>query len=118
MFFNTFFTAILLATATVAAPVIRPQELVVFDPHIISPKAAVAWPMGSRQTVKWGECKLLCQIVLFIFLTSLQPKETNGIPAEMIHDTGVILLGHMENESENLDIGMSRPPFLTSCVVL
>ena len=49
MFFNTFFTALLLATATIAAPVI------VFSPHIISPQAAVAWPMGSQQTVKWGE---------------------------------------------------------------
>lgn len=51
MFFNTLFIAILLATATIAAP------LIVFNPHIISPQAAVAWPMGSRQTVKWGECQ-------------------------------------------------------------
>jgi hypothetical protein len=56
MFFNIFFTAILLATAAIAAPVDRPQELIVFSPHIISPQAAVAWPMGSRQIVKWGEC--------------------------------------------------------------
>jgi hypothetical protein len=55
MFFNAFFTAILLATASIAAPVNRPQELIVFNPHIISPKAAVSWPMGSRQTVRWGE---------------------------------------------------------------
>ena len=55
MFFNPFFTAILHATAIVAAPVNRPQELIVFDPHIISPEEAVAWPMGSQQTVKWGE---------------------------------------------------------------
>jgi hypothetical protein len=67
MFFSTFFTAILLATATTAAPVNRPQELIVFSPHIISPQAAVAWPMGSRQTVKWGKCKTLLfqKIVLF-----------------------------------------------------
>jgi len=83
MFFNAFFTAILLATASIATPVNRPQELVVFNPHIISPKAAVSWPMGSRQTVRW---------------------ETNDIPAELVNDTSVILLGHMANGSENLDI--------------
>jgi len=77
MFFNTLFTAILLATATIAAP------LIVFNPHIISPQAAVAWPMGSRQTVKW---------------------ETDNIPKEMKNYNGTILLGHMENGSENLDV--------------
>ena len=66
MFFNTFFTAVLLVTGTIAALVNHPQELIVFSPRIISPKAAVAWPMGSRQTVKWGECKIFVKIVLFI----------------------------------------------------
>ena len=58
MFFsNTFFIAVLLlATATIAVPVNRRQGFAVFNPHITSPRAAVAWPKGSRQTVKWGEC--------------------------------------------------------------
>ena len=81
MFFNTFFTTILFATATIAAPVNRPQELIVFSPHIISPQAAVAWPMGSRQTVKWGELQKkeplsFVKIVLFsnlLTLPSVQP---------------------------------------------
>lgn len=55
MFFNTLFTAILLSTASIAAPVNSPQELIVFNPRITSPTASVAWRMGSRQTVKWGE---------------------------------------------------------------
>ena len=54
MFFNAF-TAILLATASIAAPVNTPQDLIVFNPRIISPAASVAWPMGSKQTVRWGE---------------------------------------------------------------
>lgn len=96
MFFNTFFIAILLATAaSIAASVNRPQELIVFNPHIISPKAAVSWPKGSKQTVKW---------------------ETIGIPAAMVNDTGVILLGHMANRSENIDIGTSKTPLL--CCIL
>ena len=110
MFLNTFFTAILLATATVAAPVNRPQELIVFNPHIISPQAAVAWPMGSRQIVKWGESKSsFVGFVLFINLCAT--KETKGIPEKMTNDTGIILLGHMENGSENLDIGMKQNSF-------
>ncbi|KAF8817185.1 hypothetical protein BYT27DRAFT_7237633 [Phlegmacium glaucopus] len=83
MFFFNIFTAILLATVSIAAPVNRPQELIVFNPRIISPKASVAWPMGSRQIVRW---------------------ETIGIPAKMINETGLILLGHMANGSENLNI--------------
>lgn len=42
---------------------------------------------------------------------SSQPIETDDIPKEMKNDTGTILLGHMENGSENLDVGMSRLPF-------
>jgi hypothetical protein len=55
MFFSTFFTTVLLATASIAAPINRPQKLVVFNPHIISPAADVLWPMGSNQTVRWSE---------------------------------------------------------------
>ena len=36
--------------------------------------------------------------------------DTENIPAERTATTGVILLGYMENDSENLDIGGS-PPF-------
>ncbi|KAF8968952.1 hypothetical protein BDZ97DRAFT_300430 [Flammula alnicola] len=83
MFFNTFFTTILLATASVAAPINSPQELIVFNPPITSPKASVSWPMGSQQVVKW---------------------DTTDIPVQRVNTTGLILLGYMENGSENLDI--------------
>ncbi|KAF8158533.1 hypothetical protein B0H34DRAFT_463300 [Crassisporium funariophilum] len=83
MFFSTFFTAVLLATASVAAPINAPQELIVFSPHIISPKASVAWPRGSRQVVRWN---------------------TTGIPTQNAAATGLVLLGYSENGSENLDI--------------
>ena len=36
----------------------------------------------------------------------------------MKNDNGTILLGHMENGSENLDVGMSRLPLFSYRVVL
>lgn len=36
-------------------------------------------------------------------------SDTENIPAGRTATTGVILLGYMENDSENLDIGASTP---------
>jgi len=59
------------------------HELIVFNPKITAPTASASWPRGSVQTVSW---------------------DTKGIPREIIHNTGVLLLGYLENDSENLDI--------------
>ncbi|KAF8170093.1 hypothetical protein BJ912DRAFT_998335 [Pholiota molesta] len=83
MFFNTFFTTILLAATAIAAPLNSPQELIVFNPPITSPKKSVTWAKGTRQVVKWS---------------------TQNIPVQRVNTTGVLLLGFMENGSENLDI--------------
>ncbi|KJA24350.1 hypothetical protein HYPSUDRAFT_162093 [Hypholoma sublateritium FD-334 SS-4] len=66
-----------------AAPVNTPQALIVFNPTITAPTKHMSWPKGSTQEIKW---------------------DTENIPAERTATTGVILLGYMENDSENLDI--------------
>jgi len=59
MLFNTFIATIFLAASTsFAAPINSPQELIVFNPPIISPKASSAWAMGSDQVVRWGKSML------------------------------------------------------------
>ncbi|KAF8904102.1 hypothetical protein CPB84DRAFT_1745932 [Gymnopilus junonius] len=83
MFFSTFFTSIVFVTASFAAPINGPQELIVFNPPVLSPHASSSWAAGSEQVVRWN---------------------TSGIPAQRLTTTGVILLGHMENNGENLDI--------------
>ncbi|KAG1822875.1 uncharacterized protein BJ212DRAFT_1263479 [Suillus subaureus] len=75
------FSAFLLAFAT-AAPV-HPVELLAWSPTILSPTQFTIWPSGSTQTVTWA---------------------TNNIPEEKLNSTGLLLLGYMENNSENLDI--------------
>ncbi|KIM35909.1 hypothetical protein M413DRAFT_32141 [Hebeloma cylindrosporum] len=86
MLFNAFCTALLLATVSSsvsAAPMNAPQELIVFNPPITSPKEFSAWAKGSEQIVRW---------------------DIKGIPVQRVNTTGLVLLGHMENNSENLDI--------------
>ncbi len=55
MFFNTIFTTLLLAATSIAAPFNSPQELIVFNPPITSPKQSVTWAKGTRQVVKWSK---------------------------------------------------------------
>ncbi|KAG1872398.1 hypothetical protein DFJ58DRAFT_652151 [Suillus subalutaceus] len=75
------FSAFLLAFAT-AAPV-HPVELLAWSPTILCPTQFTIWPRGSTQTVTW---------------------ETDNIPEEKLNSTGLLLLGYMANNSENLDI--------------
>ncbi|KAG1748752.1 hypothetical protein EDB19DRAFT_1630045 [Suillus lakei] len=75
------FSAFLLAFAT-AAPV-HPVELLAWSPTILCPTQFTIWPRGSTQTVTWA---------------------TNNIPEEKLNSTGLLLMGYMENDSENLDI--------------
>lgn len=74
-------SAFLLAFAT-AAP-IHPVELLAWSPTILCPTHFTMWPRGSTQTVTWA---------------------TDNIPEEKLNSTGLLLLGYMENNSENLDI--------------
>ncbi|KDR82380.1 hypothetical protein GALMADRAFT_134008 [Galerina marginata CBS 339.88] len=79
MFFSTLFTSILLATATVAIPITGPQELIIYNPPILSPKANSSWAVGSEQVVRWS------------------------ISGQKSSAAGVILLGYSENDSDHLD---------------
>ncbi|PPQ86329.1 hypothetical protein CVT25_005630 [Psilocybe cyanescens] len=84
---TTFLTTLLVvATASVvAAPIKGPQELIVFNPPITSPKASAAWAKGSEQIVRWN---------------------TDEIPESRMNSTGIIVLGYAElaSSSEHLDI--------------
>jgi hypothetical protein len=75
------FSAFLLAFTT-AAPV-HPVELLAWSPTILTPTQFTIWPRGSIQSVTWA---------------------TNNIPEEKLNSTGLLLLGYMANDSENLDI--------------
>ncbi|EMD31385.1 hypothetical protein CERSUDRAFT_89078 [Gelatoporia subvermispora B] len=88
MFANKLAASLLaLAAAAVASPTafipVAPKEDIVFSPHITGPTAGQLWPVGTNQTVTW---------------------DTSSIPAEGQNQTGLLLLGYQENDSENLDI--------------
>jgi hypothetical protein len=38
----------------------------------------------------------------------LSEIDTQGIPVQRVNTTGLVLLGYMENNSENLDIGAHK----------
>ena len=67
---------------TVSDPVTRGEDIV-YAPPITSPKAGAVWHAGTEKTIKW---------------------DTSSIP----HNAkvyGQLLLGYLENGSENLDLG-------------
>lgn len=78
------FSAILLVLSHYgnAAP-LQPVELLAVTPTITSPNTGTVWLAGSSQNVTWL---------------------TYNIPAEAQNYTVTILLGYLENDSENLDI--------------
>lgn len=67
-----------------------PHELIVFNPTITSPTLGTVWEMGKRYYATWN---------------------TTNIPPEKQNATGLVLLGHAGNGSENLDI---QHPLATS----
>ncbi|TFK39033.1 hypothetical protein BDQ12DRAFT_722880 [Crucibulum laeve] len=84
MLFLVIYSALAFAVASLAAPTTTLQSLIVFTPHITYPnKHDIFWHRGSSHNVTW---------------------ETSKIPPEAINSTGMILLGHSGNNSENLDI--------------
>ncbi|KZT23477.1 hypothetical protein NEOLEDRAFT_1069645 [Neolentinus lepideus HHB14362 ss-1] len=81
--FTTLFTALLVAASSVVAAPVQPVELIVFSPTITSPTQGAIWSANTTETVTW---------------------DTSNIPAEKQNSTGLLLLGYLENNSENLDI--------------
>ncbi|KAL9710938.1 hypothetical protein Ac2012v2_005478 [Leucoagaricus gongylophorus] len=68
---------------------IRRESNIVFSPHITSPTSKAIWPMGSVQNVTW---------------------ETTDLPNEKRKNTGIVMLGYLEDGNEHLDI---RHPLAT-----
>lgn len=81
--FTTLFSALVVAASSAVAAPASPLELIVFSPTITGPTAGAIWTSGSSQTVTW---------------------DTSNIPAEKENSTGLLLLGRLQNNSENLDI--------------
>ena len=80
------FSALLLVLSYVGtAATVVPVELLAWSPDIISPSNMTVWQRGSLQTASW---------------------RTDNIPEEVQTYTGLLLLGYLENNSENLDISM------------
>ena len=84
------------------------NELLVFNPTITYPTAGVQWVMGETYTVTWRKLDTV-PVVEAILTNSLfcvcAYAETSNFPPEEESKTGLILLGHSGNNSENLDIG-------------
>lgn len=81
-------SAVYAAPTAVSTAVFDPSKNnidIVFRPPITAPVAGDAWTVGSVQTVTW---------------------ETKDIPPEVMNETGLILLGYIEEGStnEHLDI--------------
>ena len=81
------FSALLAATSVLATPmpIIKRASLandIVYDPPVTKPAAGDSWSVGSTQTVAW---------------------DLSSIPENEQDTTGTLLLGYIENDSENLD---------------
>jgi hypothetical protein len=80
---------VLRAFLALTRPVIA-ANLDVFNPTITYPITGVVWLVGSNQTVSW---------------------RTSDLPRRVLDSPGMILLGHIANGSENLNIGIIIRPF-------
>ncbi|KAF7791405.1 hypothetical protein EIP86_002419 [Pleurotus ostreatoroseus] len=87
---STLFAAFVLSSSSVATPlpaataaIIKPQEFDVYTPSISAPNASTIWQPGETQVVTWSTADL----------------DDTGKEA-----VGYLLLGYLENDSENLDI--------------
>ena len=85
-FFAVLLSTAALAVSTIAIPlhVAERSELIVNAPPVTQPQAGAKWPIGSTQQVCWD--------------VSYLPPNTEGA-------TGTLYLGHLDNGSENLDLG-------------
>lgn len=83
--FTSILSMVLVASsALVSAAPIQPNEDIVWNPEITSPKAGDSWAVGSTQTVTWA---------------------TSNLPSQLQNATGVLDLAHPDANSENLDFG-------------
>jgi len=82
---------------------IRRDSKIVFSPHITSPTSEAIWPMGSTQNVTWGTPRAFSFtfMILTLFLVLV---ETADLPSEKREDTGIVMLGYLEDGNEHLDI--------------
>lgn len=90
MFFNTnnaLSALVAAACASLVAAAPMPGQAIVdivYNPMITAPKAGAVWHTGETQLVTWN---------------------TDNMPPEEVSQTGTIVLGFQENDSENLDLG-------------
>ncbi|KAI8994257.1 hypothetical protein BD414DRAFT_411938 [Trametes punicea] len=77
-------------SAVSAAPTVftEPKTEIVYRPHITSPKAGDVWPVGTTQTVTW---------------------DTSDIPDDAKNQTGLILLGYLEDGDTDEHLGVDHP---------
>jgi hypothetical protein len=92
--FRVMLLSVLHLSLALTRPVIA-ATIDVFDPTITYPTAGVVWIVGSNQTVSW---------------------RTSNIPRRILDSPGMILLGHMTNNSENLNIGIVVMPLFAICI--
>jgi len=82
MIFFTIYALFALFGSTYAIPVTSRD---VFDPPVTNPNADTVWTVGSTQTVTW---------------------DTSSLPAaSQLISPGMIVLGFLANDSENLMLG-------------
>ncbi|KAH9892701.1 hypothetical protein C8Q73DRAFT_791724 [Cubamyces lactineus] len=81
--FTAIVTALVAAAATVSA-----APGIVFSPPVTSPTAGQVWTIGSTQTVTW---------------------DTTNIPAANANQTGLILLGFIEDGSDDEHLDTQNP---------
>ncbi|KAH0832071.1 hypothetical protein J3R83DRAFT_12979 [Lanmaoa asiatica] len=84
--FSVFSALLLVLSHSVNAAPLQPVELLAFAPTITSPTTGTIWVAGSKQSVSW---------------------QTKNVPVEAQNYTLTILLGYLDNASENLDIRKS-----------
>ncbi|KAG7442979.1 uncharacterized protein BT62DRAFT_343253 [Guyanagaster necrorhizus] len=80
--FVALFSAFFFAVA-IAYPMTKLQELIVWSPTITSPTSSTNWCAGTPLNVTW---------------------DMMGMPEDGKNSTGLLLLGHQTQDSENLDI--------------
>ncbi|CDO71012.1 hypothetical protein BN946_scf184844.g16 [Trametes cinnabarina] len=78
----------LLAAFLAAASVACAAPADDFSPPITSPKAGDVWTIGSTQNVTW---------------------DTSNIPPHNVNQTGLILLGYLEDGSEDEHLDINHP---------
>jgi hypothetical protein len=83
------------ALHTTAMIVRAPDNLDIFNPRITSPTADTTWYVGSTQNITW---------------------RTSDIPPQNLDNPGRVLLGHILDDSENLNTSRHALVIAVACV--